>query len=52
MMMKQQQMEEKCHEMAEKQIELEDLLAKSKKENIELREKGKAWEERDEMSLK
>ncbi|GMN47347.1 hypothetical protein TIFTF001_016525 [Ficus carica] len=44
-LLKQQQMEEKCQEMVEILTELENFLAKSKKENKELMEKGKAQEE-------
>lgn len=44
-LLKQQQMEEKCQEMVEILTELENLLAESKKENKELMEKGKAQEE-------
>ncbi|GMN47329.1 hypothetical protein TIFTF001_016516 [Ficus carica] len=46
-----EQMEEKCQEMAERQTELENLLVESKKQNKEFRGKGKAREERGHMNL-
>ncbi|GMN62148.1 hypothetical protein TIFTF001_031229 [Ficus carica] len=51
LMVKQQKVEEKCQEMVERQIKLESLLAESKKENKELKEKGKDREERVQTNL-